>query len=111
MKTKKRQLYFEPATRISAKQQGTRKKAAAVKRPIPSTTKSSAKPRGQHPTMRTARASFALETSATRPSRKSTRKSANRAKPDSNLHRRAIRLARAPEERARKAKARPGRAV
>jgi hypothetical protein len=48
-----------------------------------------------------------LEDSATgRPSRKSTRKSANRTKPTSNLQRRAIRKARAPKTRAHKAAAR-----
>ncbi len=52
------------------------------------------------------KASFALEDSTTgRPSRKSTRKSANRAKPDSNLKRRQTRATRSPEARAAKSKA------
>jgi ribosome-associated translation inhibitor RaiA len=51
-----------------------------------------------------ARASFALEDSASdRPSRKSTRKSANRAKPDNNLARRQLRKVRSPSARAARA--------
>lgn len=52
----------------------------------------------------------ALEDSArSRPSRKSTRKSAGRAKRDSNLRLRATREARAPSRRARKPGPRPGK--
>jgi hypothetical protein len=51
-------------------------------------------PRGDHPT-------HDLEDSATgRPSRKSTRKSANHAKPDAQLRLRAMRQSRSPEARA-----------
>jgi hypothetical protein len=50
--------------------------------------------RGEH-------AAYDLEDSATgRPSRKSTRKGAHRAKPDSQLRRRAMRRTRSPESRA-----------
>ncbi|MCC7536402.1 MAG: hypothetical protein IT379_09320 [Deltaproteobacteria bacterium] len=53
------------------------------------------------------KATYALEDSATgRPSRKSTRKSANATKTDSNLRRRQTRTVRAPKARAEKAKAR-----
>ncbi len=52
------------------------------------------------------KAAYALENSATgKPSRKSTRASANRAKPTSNLKRRATRTTRDPKQRARKAAA------
>ncbi len=52
------------------------------------------------------KASVALEDSAReRPSRKSTRKSANRSKPDSNLARRATRKTTSPKARARRANA------
>ena len=51
------------------------------------------------------KASFALEDSETTPSRKSTRKSANRAKPESNLRQRAIRKASSADTRAKKANA------
>lgn len=44
-------------------------------------------------------AGYDLEGSATRPSRKSTRRAANRLKPDSNLHRRTIRKVRSPKSR------------
>jgi ribosome-associated translation inhibitor RaiA len=55
----------------------------------------------------TPRASVALEDSAKdRPSRKSTRKSANRVKSDDNLRQRAVRTTRAPSTRAAKARAR-----
>src|SRR5689334_3258570 len=50
------------------------------------------------------KASYALETTTTgRPSRKSTRKSANRSKPDTNLNLRETRQKTSPEARARKA--------
>ncbi|MBX3204943.1 MAG: hypothetical protein KF764_07730 [Labilithrix sp.] len=61
-----------------------------------------------HKTRRQAQATSARETSATRPSRKSTRKSANRSKRDSNLVRRAKRDARSPEARAARAASRSG---
>lgn len=49
---------------------------------------------------------YALEDSATgKPSRKSTRRSANHVKPDSNLKRRQTRAVTSPESRARRAKA------
>ncbi len=51
-------------------------------------------------------AAVKLETSATKPSRKSTRSSANRSKPDSNLQRRESRARRSPESRAEVASAR-----
>ncbi|HEY6559557.1 MAG TPA: hypothetical protein VI072_19880 [Polyangiaceae bacterium] len=47
------------------------------------------------------KASYALEESAGKPSRKSTRGSANRMKADSQLVRRAMRAVRSPENRAR----------
>ncbi len=51
-----------------------------------------------------ARGGAALEDSAlARPTRKSTRKSSNRTKPDSNLARRATRKATSPKARARRA--------
>jgi hypothetical protein len=50
------------------------------------------------------KASYALEESAGKPSRKSTRGSANRAKPDSQLVRRAMRDVRSPDRRAARAK-------
>ncbi|MEO5730751.1 MAG: HPF/RaiA family ribosome-associated protein [Byssovorax sp.] len=54
----------------------------------------------------TDRASYALEDLVgDRPSRKSTRKSANRAKPDSNLARRQVRKVRSPSARAARASA------
>ena len=53
-----------------------------------------------HKTQNQARATAARELSATRPSRKSTRKSANRSKRDSNLARRTEREVRSPEARA-----------
>jgi hypothetical protein len=50
------------------------------------------------------KATYALEAPAEgRPSRKSTRKSANRAKPDANLNLREMREKSSPEARARKA--------
>ncbi|HVJ17762.1 MAG TPA: hypothetical protein VM686_20210 [Polyangiaceae bacterium] len=52
------------------------------------------------------KASVKLETSATVPSRKSTRKSANRSMPSSNLERREARKRRSPELRAEAAAAR-----
>ncbi len=56
--------------------------------------------------------SYALEDSATgKPSRKSSRKSVNRAKPDSNLRRREMRRARSPKTRAMKGKASGERAT
>ena len=52
------------------------------------------------------KAGVALEDSAeARPSRKSTRKSANRSKPDSNLARRATRKTTSPKARARRSAA------
>ncbi len=51
------------------------------------------------------KASFALEDSATKPSRKSTRKSANHAKPESALRKRAVTKARSADTRAIKANA------
>ena len=58
-----------------------------------------------------AKASYALEAPSKtgRASRKSTRKSANRAKPDTNLTLREERRKRSPDTRARKAKARVSR--
>jgi hypothetical protein len=50
------------------------------------------------------KASFALEASATKPSRKSSRRSANRAKPDSQLIRRETRRSTSPGERALRGK-------
>ena len=59
-----------------------------------------------HKTQRQARATAAREISATsRPSRKSTRKSANRVKRDSNLARKTKRAVRSPEQRAEAARA------
>ena len=58
-----------------------------------------------HKTQRQARATSAIEFSATRPSRKSTRKSANRSKRDSNLARSTKRSVRSPKARATKAAA------
>jgi len=53
------------------------------------------------------KATYALEDSATgRPSRRSSRRSANRAKPGSNLTRQKQREIRSPEARAEQAKAR-----
>lgn len=62
----------------------------------------------RNPSQHAARkATFKLEDSAQdRPSRKSTRKSANSAKSDSNLRRRQTRTARSPATRAAKAAAR-----
>lgn len=58
--------------------------------------------------LNTARAAATLEDSAAdRPSRKSTRKSANRQKQDNNLRQRQTRAARSPKTRAAKAPARP----
>lgn len=52
------------------------------------------------------KASYALEDSATdRPSRKSTRRAENRAKPDSNLQRRQVRKTSSPKARAERATA------
>jgi hypothetical protein len=48
------------------------------------------------------KASYALEDSKVRPSRKSTRRSRNRQKPDSNLKRRQTRATTAPSQRARR---------
>lgn len=50
------------------------------------------------------KAAFALEDSVTSASRKSTRKSSNRQKPDSQLKRRATRRTTAPTARARRGK-------
>ncbi|MEZ4226422.1 MAG: hypothetical protein R3B13_36085 [Polyangiaceae bacterium] len=50
------------------------------------------------------KAAFALEDSKSDPSRKSTRKSSNRQKPDSQLKRRTTRRATAPASRARRGK-------
>lgn len=63
-----------------------------------------------HKTQRQARATAAREISAKRPSRKSTRKSANRSKRDSNLVRQNKRAVRSPEQRAAAAQARGARA-
>jgi hypothetical protein len=63
--------------------------------------KAGSRARGAIPhTSRSSRAAFALETSRGRPSRKSTRKSANRIKANSNLTRREIRRVRSPKTRA-----------
>jgi hypothetical protein len=47
-------------------------------------------------------AAYALEDSRTRPSRRSTRRSRNRQKPDSNLKRRQTRATTSPSERAQR---------
>jgi hypothetical protein len=52
------------------------------------------------------RASVVLEDSLGQPTRKSTRRAANRAKPSSNLTRRQIRRSTSPKSRAQKAEAR-----
>ncbi len=56
------------------------------------------------------KAPFALEEGAGRPSRRSTRSSANRAKPDSNFNRRESMVKNAPDARFRRASARGARA-
>ena len=59
-----------------------------------------------HKTQRQSRATAAKEISATRPSRKSTRRSANRVKRDSNLARQTKRAVGSPKQRASAAQAR-----
>jgi hypothetical protein len=60
-----------------------------------------AEPQGEHPTRVESKAAFAYEpTPDGRPSRKSTRRGANRVKPDSNLRRRQTRATSSPESRA-----------
>lgn len=91
----------------SAKKSGAKAGArvAAVARP-----KAAAAPRNEKGS--DAGLSYALEDSATgKASRKSTRGSSNRAKPDSNLRRREMRRVRAPKTRAMKSKARGERAT
>jgi hypothetical protein len=82
--------------------------AAQRKRPKPPRAETKPSPTKKKPSAVARRATFKLETVAgsARPSRKSTRKAANRAKPDTNLERRRIRKAHSPEERARKETAR-----
>jgi len=66
----------------------------------------SPKRRVQPHTAHASRATFKQEESANgHPSRKSTRKSENGAKPDNNLRRKAMRKVRSPEERASRAAA------
>jgi hypothetical protein len=67
-------------------------------------TSTAARNRSQHAAKK---ATYALEDSATgRPSRRSSRRAANRAKPGSNLTRQKQRELRSPEARAEQAKAR-----
>ncbi|MBX3265069.1 MAG: hypothetical protein KF782_35685, partial [Labilithrix sp.] len=82
----------------------------ALRRLTPRAVKTANPMRGRHihKTRRQAQATSARELSATRPSRKSTRKSANRSKRDSNLVRRAKRDTRSPEARAARAASRAG---
>jgi hypothetical protein len=78
------------AERFRALEERSRQKPQPERKPPPSTvTPSGVK-----------RASVRLETSATTPSRKSTRKSANHAMPSTNLERREQRKRRTPEFRA-----------
>lgn len=69
-------------------------------------TKPAKKASAKHQTKHAARATFAREESASTPSRKSTRKSANGVKADNNLRRKAMRKVRSPESRASRAAAR-----
>ena len=84
------------AERYRAEFQRSRQKHKAKAKP--------ARPAG--PTHISKKASVKLEVSATAPSRKSTRKSANRSMPSSNLERRVQRKRRSPELRAEAAVAR-----
>jgi hypothetical protein len=86
-------------------------KEAASHHFTPRSVKTAHPRRGRHihKTQRQARATSAREVSATTPSRKSTRRSANRSKRDSNLARRTQRSVRSPEERATRAGARTTR--
>ncbi|MBX3200295.1 MAG: hypothetical protein KF894_19315 [Labilithrix sp.] len=81
-----------------------------LRRMTPRAVKTANPMRGRHihKTRQQAQATSAREVSATRPSRKSTRKSANRSKRDSNLVRRAKRDTRSPDARAARAAARSG---
>ncbi len=103
-----RERFGEPETRRASAKSGSARaeaRAAALGRPKASTSGRNEKAKG-------AGFSYALEDSATgTPSRKSTRGSANRAKPDSNLRRRETRRIRAPKTRAMKSKARGERAT
>lgn len=83
--------------------------AAEVERhhTTPRSVKTANPQRGRHihKTQRQARATSAREVSATKPSRKSTRKSANRSKRDSNQVRRTKRAVRSPTQRASRSQA------
>lgn len=73
-----------------------RERAAERKESAPATTP------GNRRTTRSSRAAFVRESSAGRPSRKSTRKAANRIKTNSNLTRRQKRRVRSPAATAAK---------
>jgi len=86
------------AEQFKSKQQRSGKKPA----PAPKKARPDAVPPSRNASVAAGRkASFALEESGTeRPSRKSTRSSTNRQKPDSNLKRRETRRVRSPARRA-----------
>lgn len=90
------------AERFRARQERKVSKTRRAKAPVRAKSTAEASGRERKPRTKTARkASYALETHVpgTRPTRKSTRKSANRSKPDSNLARRATRRSRSPDAR------------
>ncbi len=83
----------------STRKPPARRKAARAPEADPGTRNRTRDPRGS--------AAYEAEGgNPTKPSRKSTRRSSNRSKPDSNLHRRQTRAVRSPKARARKAAAR-----
>lgn len=89
--------------KAEAQRENRARKAKQPKRGVKS-PKRAPQPRTAH----AARATFAKEEASAdgHKSRKSTRKSANGAKPDSNLRRKAMRKVRSPEARASRAAAR-----
>lgn len=125
-KTTKRRAAARPKAKVAAKVVEVRRggeegpseydlieeQARAGRHATPHAVKTARPMRGRHihKTQRQARATSAPEISAKRPSRKSTRKSANRSKRDSNLARQNTRSTRSPEQRAAAAQARGARA-
>jgi hypothetical protein len=109
MATKAERAKYEEERKHDAKK--PKKKAAAKKSRMSPRTDEAGAP--AHDNARAGRKSTVAKeehAAGERPARKSTRKSANRAKADSNLVLRAERAARSPDTRARKAKAKATKA-
>lgn len=109
---RKAEQFRREALRPKARLRKPRRTAAHALEPVEPGARETTKRRGgghtasRNVSVHAARkASFALEDSATgRPSRKSSRGSSNRAKPDSNLKRRQTRATSSPKSRASRGK-------